>query len=197
MIRKFRGENDWLSNFAPVNITLNGVTYASVEHAYMSAKSENPEWKKLCADSTQTAGTIKRLSKFIALVDGWEQRKVTVMRSCLVQKYHTEPYRTKLINTGTEYIQEGNDWGDVFWGVNLETGEGENNLGKLIMYIRLMLTEKFNFNEARQLASNYAMTCANGYEGSFDEWYIQLSPIWKETAHAGLKKELSGKLKWN
>ena len=195
MIDRFRDENDWLSNFAPVKITLNGVTYASVEHAYMSAKSDSKEWKKLCADPSRTAGEVKRLSKLLTLVDNWDKRKVAVMRSCLMQKYHTEPYRTKLINTGSEYIKEGNTWGDVFWGVNIETGEGENNLGKLIMYVRLMLTEKFNFLELRQLASNFAITCANGYDRSFDEWYMGLSDgYWREVAHAGFKRELNGEV---
>lgn len=34
------------------------------------------------------------------------------------------------------YIQEGNYWGDTFWGVDLKKREGENNLGKLVMEIR-------------------------------------------------------------
>lgn len=29
---------------------------------------------------------------------------------------------------------EGNDWGDTFWG--MVDGEGENNLGKILMRVR-------------------------------------------------------------
>jgi predicted NAD-dependent protein-ADP-ribosyltransferase YbiA (DUF1768 family) len=29
-----------------------------------------------------------------------------------------------------------NTWSDTFWGVDLKTGKGDNNLGKLIMKIR-------------------------------------------------------------
>ena len=36
-------------------------------------------------------------------------------------------------------LQEGNNWGDAFWGVHLKSEEGENNLGKLIMEIRAQL----------------------------------------------------------
>jgi len=35
---------------------------------------------------------------------------------------------TKLLSTGNCEIQEGNYWGDTFWGVC--KGKGENNLGK-------------------------------------------------------------------
>ena len=46
------------------------------------------------------------------------------------------PYRTLLLETGNEYIQEGNWWNDTFWGFCLKTNTGENKLGKLIMKIR-------------------------------------------------------------
>ena len=58
------------------------------------------------------------------------------MEQLLRIKYSKEPYRTKLLHTETLHIQEGNTWGDTFWGVCLETGQGENNLGKLIMKVR-------------------------------------------------------------
>lgn len=37
----------------------------------------------------------------------------------------------KLLATGVVNIEEGNSWGDTFWGVC--EGHGENHLGKLIM----------------------------------------------------------------
>ena len=39
-----------------------------------------------------------------------------------------------LIETQNEEIIEGNDWDDTFWGVC--NGEGQNNLGKILMQIR-------------------------------------------------------------
>lgn len=139
MIKEFQGEYRWLSNFAPVHIKLKEFDYPSVEHAYMSAKSDSYAWKLKCAGS-YTAGQIKRLSKTLKLVDNWEQIKLTVMSNCLYAKFQQEPYRSKLIATGNQHIQEGNRWGDTFWGVDLRTGKGENNLGKLIMEIRKSLT---------------------------------------------------------
>jgi ribA/ribD-fused uncharacterized protein len=136
MIKEFQNEYRWLSNFSPCLIMLEGVKYPSVEHAYMSAKSDDVNWKMFCADSNNTPGQVKKQSKNIKLVDNWDFIKLDVMKNCLVQKYNQEPYKTKLIETGNQHIQEGNMWNDKFWGVCLKTNKGENNLGKLIMEIR-------------------------------------------------------------
>ena len=50
-------------------------------------------------------------------------------------------FKQKLLNTGDAEIQEGNAWGDLFWGVDIITGEGKNKLGKRIMLIRKILRE--------------------------------------------------------
>lgn len=139
MIKEFQGENRWLSNFAPVKIVLNGRTFPSVEHAYMSAKSDDPQWKALCADDLNTPGFIKKASRKIKLVDNWNEIKLSIMEECIRQKFNKEPYKTQLINTGTQELQEGNRWNDKFWGIDLKTNEGENNLGKLIMNIRNLI----------------------------------------------------------
>ena len=46
-IREFRGEFSWLSNFYPVQIEYEGLTYPSVEHAYQAGKLINIENRKL------------------------------------------------------------------------------------------------------------------------------------------------------
>lgn len=136
IIKEFQNEFRWLSNFAPVKIILDSIEYSSVEHAYMSAKSDDQKWKLFCSDSNNTPGKVKKASKTIKLVSNWEDIKVEVMGKCLEQKFSQEPYKTLLKETGNKYIQEGNNWNDKFWGVCLKTNSGENNLGKLIMKIR-------------------------------------------------------------
>lgn len=140
MIKEFQGEYRWLSNFAKVNIRLSGINYPSVEHAYMSAKSKDTGWKKFCM-SCQDPGTVKRISKEIEVVSNWEDIKVTVMRECITQKFNQEPFKTLLLNTGTQHIQEGNRWGDKFWGVCLKTNRGQNILGTIIMDVRKELAK--------------------------------------------------------
>lgn len=136
MIKEFQNEYRWLSNFAPVKIILDGITYPSVEHAYMSAKSDDKDWKEYCSNPINTAGDVKRRSRSIKLKDNWNDIKLDVMRECLNKKFIQEPYRTKLIETGNTYLQEGNRWNDKFWGVCLRTNQGDNRLGKMIMEIR-------------------------------------------------------------
>lgn len=142
MITEFQNEHRWLSNFAPVKIKLDGLEFSSVEHAYMSAKSDDVEWKKFCSNPNNKAGDVKRQSRNITLKDDWDKIKLEVMKECVNQKFSQEPYRTKLLETGTQHIQEGNRWNDKFWGVCLKTNKGENHLGRLIMDVRSALAKK-------------------------------------------------------
>ncbi len=130
-----------VKQFCPCTIVLNGIAYPSVEHAYMSAKSDDVRWYLKCTDENIKPGAIKKMSRKILLVSNWDSIKIEVMLECLNQKFNQEPYKTLLIETGDAYIQEGNFWGDTFWGVDLNTKIGENHLGKFIMEIR----EKLKF----------------------------------------------------
>lgn len=46
----------------------------------------------------------------------------------------TKRQQAKLLATRDRMLIEGNDWGDTFWG--MVDGEGENNLGKILMRVR-------------------------------------------------------------
>jgi predicted NAD-dependent protein-ADP-ribosyltransferase YbiA (DUF1768 family) len=57
------------------------------------------------------------------------------MRELVTIKFTTDPNLKKLLmDTHPQPLIEGNTWGDVFWGVC--KGQGENNLGKILMDIR-------------------------------------------------------------
>jgi len=141
MIKEFQDEYRWLSNFYPVPIVYKGIEYPSTEHAYMSAKSHDPEWKEFCRTEPK-AGKVKRASRDIKLRSDWEAVKVYVMKAVLIKKFEQEPFRQWLLDTGEVYIQEGNHHKDEFWGVNLATGKGSNWLGVLIMCVRDELREE-------------------------------------------------------
>lgn len=149
MINEFRGEYDFLSNFVDCPIEMDGWVYKSVEHAYQSMKSHDKQWKTYCCDQTNSASDIKVKSKKINIRKDWDSVKYDIMKVCLIQKYNIEPFRSKLIDTGDDFIMEGNWWGDVYWGVDLKTNKGENNLGKIIMEIRdnLNINLYYNFFE--------------------------------------------------
>lgn len=145
MINEFKKEYSWLSNFEAVKIMFDGIEYSSVEHAYMSAKCEDPEWKKFCSDVNNTAGEVKKQSRHasVKLVENWDTKKFEVMRTCLEQKYNQEPFKSRLINTGNQNLVEGNYHQDTIWGVDLKytPNIGENHLGRMIMDIRQKLSE--------------------------------------------------------
>ena len=141
MIIEFKEEYRWLSNFISVEVEFEGVKYKSVEHAYQAAKSEDKIWRAFCA-SDISAGKVKRSSRDIEIRADWEDIKIGVMKNLLIQKFTDENFTSLLLATGDKYIIEGNTWGDTFWGVDMKTGEGKNNLGLLIMEIRASLIKE-------------------------------------------------------
>jgi hypothetical protein len=67
----------------------------------------------------------------------WNDIKYSVMLDLVRQKFaRGNWYSKKLLATGDAYIEEGNTWGDKYWGVDARTGVGENNLGCIIMIVR-------------------------------------------------------------
>jgi ribA/ribD-fused uncharacterized protein len=141
MIKEFQGKYRWLSNFWPVEggIILDGITYPTIEHAYQAAKTLDPNERRLIARCS-TPGQAKRAGKSITMRSDWHQVKLQVMEDLVRQKFTNDPeLRKKLIQTKNKPIQEGNRWGDTFWGVC--RGKGHNHLGKIIMKVRSELNE--------------------------------------------------------
>ena len=132
MITEFQGQHRWLSNFWPVVVIYDGVKYPSVENAYQAAKTLDIVARK--PFESCTAGESKRFGRRLIIRKDWDQIKLDVMFSLCKQKFNQEPYRTWLLATGDQEIQEGNKWNDIFWGVC--RGVGLNNLGQIIMAIR-------------------------------------------------------------
>ncbi len=162
MIERFIDQYRWLSNFWEVEISYQGITYPSVEHYYVAMKVNEVQEvnviidgkeKKVYLDvpelreyisNIETSSKVKRFGREEIKERGdWSDIKVSIMEFGLKQKYNQEPFKTKLLETGDDYIQEGNTWNDTFWGVDIDSGKGKNVLGKLIMKIR----EKIRENE--------------------------------------------------
>ena len=47
-----------------------------------------------------------------------------------------EDLKQQLLATGELVLEEGNIWGDTFWGVDAQTREGRNHLGRILMRVR-------------------------------------------------------------
>lgn len=146
MITLFHGPNRFLSNFAAVNVVLDGITYPSVEHAYQAAKTKNLNHraKVAIADRASRAkflGSKKGMAVCgVTLRDDWNQVKYSVMLDLNRQKYSQPEYRDKLLATGTQKLIEGNYWHDNYWGDcvcnKCSNVAGKNQLGLILMTIR-------------------------------------------------------------
>lgn len=136
----FAGKYRWLSNFAESPLSFGDIVFPTVEHAYQAAKSEDPAVWAMFA-KLPNAGTAKSEGSKINLRPGWDEMKIEVMRELIQAKFLHLDLRAKLLLTGDAELIEGNYWGDRFWGVDLKTNQGANNLGKLLMEERARLAK--------------------------------------------------------
>lgn len=133
-IAEFRGEYRFLSNFWPATVVFEGIEYPTVEHAYQAAKTLDVNERKRIA-LLATPGDAKRAGRALPLRADWENVKLGVMEQCVRYKFtHHAELCAKLLATGDAYLEEGNTWGDEFWGT--VNGRGENHLGKILMKVR-------------------------------------------------------------
>ena len=135
MINSFSGDHRFLSNFYPVEVVLDGVTYPTVENAYQAAKTLNLEKRKEFIGVTP--GFAKRLGQRLELRPDWSGVKLNIMKQLNEQKYMRPDLRKKLCDTYPQVLIEGNTWGDTFWGVC--EGKGSNHLGQILMAVRLQI----------------------------------------------------------
>lgn len=140
----FRGVYRFLSNFWPVEVVLDGVTYASTEHAYQAAKTLDPAMRAKFA-TLETPSEAKRLGESITVRPDWDEIRRGVMKDLLWQKFQREDLITLLLATDDAEIVEANSWHDTYWGwctCATHKGQGENNLGELLMEVRSILREQ-------------------------------------------------------
>lgn len=136
-IEGFFGEYRFLSNFWYASVTLDGVVYPTVEHAYQAAKTLDHNMRRMIANA-RTPGDAKRAGRLIKLRADWTTTtRLSVMRSLVTQKFSHPHLAEKLLATGDAYLEETNSWGDTFWGVS--GGVGTNHLGHILMDTRSAL----------------------------------------------------------
>lgn len=131
-IKGFFGEYRWLSNFWPCEIYFNGNRFSCVESAYQSQKSGGLYVDKFINVDAYEA---KKMGRKMALTGNWSEIKYDVMACIVFDKFYRNiDLRQELLDTGDRYLEETNNWGDIYWGV--AGGIGKNNLGKILMKVR-------------------------------------------------------------
>jgi ribA/ribD-fused uncharacterized protein len=140
-IDRFTGDYDFLSNYYRSPIEVDGLLYATAEHAFHAAQTFAPEEKQAIA-AAATPGDAKRMGRTVQLRSDWEQVKIGIMEDLVRRKFATHPdLRDQLLATGDAELIEGNTWKDTFWGVC--RGQGRNDLGKILMKVRAELARSW------------------------------------------------------
>jgi N-glycosidase YbiA len=86
-----------------------------------------------------SAGQIKKLGREIKLPLNWDVIKEKIMRELVLSKFSNDEHlKDLLLKTGNVVLEEANNWGDVYWGVDTSR-KGQNTLGKILMEIRSQL----------------------------------------------------------
>jgi ribA/ribD-fused uncharacterized protein len=139
-IDDFREDYHFLSNFAPAQVTLDGMKFSTVEHAYQAAKTLEPQEREQILGAS-TPGLARKMGRKLALRQDWPAIKVKVMQDLVAQKFDGHPDLVKLLlATGEAELVEGNTWHDNFWGdcrcPRCAGVTGQNQLGRLLMDVR-------------------------------------------------------------
>ncbi len=151
MIGYFKSRYGFLSNFYPVDIMYEGMTFASVEHAFQAAKTQVKFRRVPFTNRGLLPMHARRMGRALPLRYDWESVKLDIMSQLVRQKFDGQPgtvpgekelLQQLLLNTGQEDLVEGNHHGDTFWGsVN---GEGSNWLGIILMVVRAEIRGMFH-----------------------------------------------------
>ena len=170
MIKYFRGDKEFLSNFypSPILVAYHNLVAPTAEHAFQSMKTyDKKEAKRII--SAGTPSEAKRIGRSVNLRDNWEDVKIQVMYKVIREKFKkNDKLGNMLVNTHRHTLIEGNTWHDNYWGdcqcekcINIK---GKNILGKILMGVRfeMIVVSRLNFNmEYFVVESNHRCVLCN------------------------------------
>jgi len=129
--------HSFLSNFFPAQITIDDLTYPTVEHYFQAMKfPTDPEYQELIR-LTKTPSSAKRMgaSRSHPITPQWDQIKTRVMVIAITAKFTQHPdLQQRLTDTAPSILVE-RSYRDTFWGVT-QGGIGHNVMGVLLMKLR-------------------------------------------------------------
>lgn len=134
----FQGNQRWLSNMFPCEIDVGKWKFMSVEAAYQASKYNHSDrivknFQNLPAIISKKYNQYLKAGQ-VPIQKNFEDNKLKIMNFLLRKKFENPYLREKLVLTKGRDLVEENNWHDTFWGVC--HGEGQNNLGKILMRIR-------------------------------------------------------------
>lgn len=160
IIDSFRGSFYFLSNFYKAPIMYDAIIYATAEAAFQAQKTNNIVERAYMSEMGPAEA--KRYGRKVKLRKDWNDVRLSVMKDIVYAKFSQNPdLKEKLLATGKARLEEGNDWGDRFWGT--VGGSGENHLGKILMEVR----EEFQ-NESRPLKELVILEREDGWYDGYE-----------------------------
>ncbi len=163
LAEKIKLEND-------EEILLPAMDFTSVENAYMAWKSLSLDVrKKIFKMSPREAKTFAHSDDFIIRPDYSDEGRINTMRVLNEQKFskRNPKFLQKLLDMGDSTIMEGNTWGDDFFGVDLNIGSGQNNLGKIHMYVRDLRRSEEGLDPVREEVSDEMQRRISSFKSTF------------------------------
>lgn len=151
MINHFDKEWAFLSNFYPQEIEFEGITYPTNEHFFQAMKTLDINKRRAIANAS-TPGLAKKMGRSVSLRPDWEDIKDDVMLEGLYRKFANEELADWLLDTGDEWLEEGNYHHDNYWGIcyceKCQDTMGKNKLGKLLMKVRSEIKKERGLSES-------------------------------------------------
>lgn len=137
-IAGFFGQYRFLSNFQLCPVMYEGWIYPSTENCYQAAKIVQAERGLFLHCTPAKSKSLWKEDRFPKLYtpEQWAKVKYDVMLTINLDKYlRNEDLLKLLLDTGNKNLEERNSWRDTDWGTHTD-GNGQNNLGKILMNLR-------------------------------------------------------------
>lgn len=146
----------FLSNFYISPITIQGITYSSVEHFFQASKFDDP-WYRDQIIKAKTPAMAKYIaaqkiigrwpwqiqldiiiengiSRGVHIRENWDKHRIKVMIKGVLHKFKNPTLRKMLLDTDRAILIEASPR-DNFWGWGKDK-KGKNMLGKILMCVR-------------------------------------------------------------
>lgn len=135
--RSFEDEYSYLSNFSDISFEVWDNRFPAAEHAYQAGKAiGQPDWLASIrdADSLKEA---KGLGYEVDLPDEWDRIEDRCMVEIVTAKFGQNPdVQKRLVETAPTPIVMLNSWDDTYWGADINTGHGRNQMGQIPVGVR-------------------------------------------------------------
>ena len=129
---------NWFSNMLPFDQPLeeDGIKYKSPENYYQAMKMGDMKCRHDISYMSpfEAKKAIRNKSQFPWRSDWTKEMSIEVMRTAIAHKFQPETSWGKMLLMTEDWeITEWNNWGDTKFGKCINSGKGENLLGKILM----------------------------------------------------------------